>query len=181
MKGHIALAIAAIVGCSRSSPPSPTATSASTVTVPARINVVASGKPYGLKIDGDVISFCDERGGRRIGATGHDEPVTRECVAPAPANGACSDLGLDVEVSTPGDGTDRVYVHGSFYPLSGRVHDCARDGAVLAIVTGMGVVTIDTAADRQDVVDSGSGDFVAIRSRWVAWTDATGIHAQRRR
>lgn len=150
--------------------------------VRTELAVKAEGEPSGLRIEGATISFCDKRGGRKLDATtGQDAAFERKCATDGEANTACGGLPLDVSVSTPNRGpNDLVDVKGKSFALDGRVHDCAADAHVLAIVTGSAVVLIDTTKDKADVIDHEGGDRVAIGLGWIAWRQESTVHARKR-
>jgi hypothetical protein len=154
-------------------------TSASVPTGP--MSATATGEPYGLRVEGDAVSFCDARGGRRLEGVGKDVALTRPCARDGESNITCDTKGLDVEVSTPHGGpNDLVDVNGNRFPLQGRVHDCAADAKTLAIVTGSTVVLIDTATGKTETVDRAGGDRVAIGKGWIAWSQGSTVHARHR-
>lgn len=192
MKRFALLLMLAMVGCSRSPDrttpgPSSSTASASATTIlsqplRAELTVRAEGEPFGLRIEHGTISFCDKRGGRKLDATtGQDVAFGRPCSKDGEASTACAGLPLDVAVSTPDRGpNDVVDAKGKSFPLEGRVHDCAADGQVLAMVTGAAVVLIDTTKDKTDVIDHQGGDRVAVGPGWVAWSQGSAVHARRR-
>jgi len=150
---------------------------------PTSYKAATTGAPYGLRVEGGVVSFCDGSGARRLDpATGKVGAFERTCLKDAEPNTTCSGSTLDVTVRTPNLGPDDVIdVGGASFPLEGRVHDCALDGTALAVVTGSEVVLIDTAKDDETkVIDHGGGDFVSIGSSWVAWTQGSTLQFRRR-
>lgn len=148
----------------------------------SELTVKAIGEPFGLRVEGGIISFCDKRGGRKLDTTtGHDVAFGRTCPKDGEANTACSGLPLDVAVSTPNRGpNDVVDVKGKSFPLEGRVHDCAADGKVLAAVTGSAVVLVDTTTDKADVIQHLGGDRVTIGAGWIAWSKGSTVYARTR-
>jgi hypothetical protein len=190
VKTFALLILLVVVGCSRSSdrttPGSSTAPSSTTATLSPSLHtdltLTASGEPFGLRVEGAAISFCDKRGGRKLDTTtGQDAAFERKCATDGEANTACGGLPLDVSVSTPNRGpNDLVDVKGKSFPLEGRVHDCAADAKVLAIVTGSAVVLVDTTKDKADVIDHQGGDRVAVGPGWVAWSQGSTVRARKR-
>jgi len=186
------LLMLAVAGCSRSperSTPAPSASTApgsATTTlsqaVRTELAVSAEGEPFGLRVDGGAISFCDKRGSKKLDTTtGQAVSFERACAKNAEANTACSGLPLDVTASTPNRGpNDVVDVKGKSFPLEGRVHDCAADDKVLAVVTGSAVVIIDTTKEKTEVIDHEGGDRVAVGPGWVVWTQGPTVHARKR-
>jgi hypothetical protein len=162
--------------------PAPSQQTTPRPTVRSEVLTIAKGSPFGLRVESGAVSFCDERGGRKLDTgAGGEVPFDRICRPDTEANVACGGLPLDVAVSTPNRGpNDVVDVDGNAYPLDGRVHDCAADGSVVAIVTGSMVVLLDTAKNTTHVVHRSGGDRVAIGREWVAWSDASTVHAKRR-
>lgn len=144
-------------------------------------DVRSIGRTFDLRVEGDEVSFCDERGARTLDVvTGTDAPAGRSC-RDEEGNTTCSNPSVEVEVSTPGLGpVDRVYVHAKFYMLEGRVHDCAVANGVLLLVTGANVIAIDSVTDRLDVIATRGGSRAALGARWIAWSDAAGVHARPR-
>lgn len=180
----------ATFGCSRSpdrtAPPSSSSTAPATTTLSqaarTELTIRADGEPFGLRVDGGAVSFCDKRGGRKLdAATGQDLAFERTCAKDGEANTACSGFPLDVAVSTPNRGpNDVVDVTGKSFPLDGRVHDCAADGQVLAIVTGAAVVLVDTTTGKAEVIDHQGGDRVIIGAGRVAWSQGSTVRARTR-
>lgn len=185
------LLVLATAACSRSperSTPASSSTAPSSTTTTAsqpvrtELTARAEGDPFGLRVEGGTISFCDKRGGRKLDTTsGRDAAFERPCAKDVEANTACSGLPLDVAVSTPSLGpNDMVDVKGKSFPLEGRVHDCAADGQVLAIVTGTAVVLVETTKDKAEVIDHQGGDRVAVGPGWVAWSRGPIVRARKR-
>jgi hypothetical protein len=147
-----------------------------------QIVVNATGEPFGLRVEGETISFCDTRGGRKVDpATGNDLPFKRACAKDREPNTSCGGFPLDVTVSTPNLGpNDLVEVKGRAFPLAGRVHDCAASGKALGIVTGSEVVLIDTTVEKASVLEHEGGDRVAIGADWIAWSNGPSVYARRR-
>lgn len=183
--------LVAAMGCSRnptrpapssSSSTAPPSSSATQTTTREQVSVTAAGEPFGLRVEGGTISFCDRRGGRRIDlASGHDAAFERTCPKDGEANTACGGLPVDVTVSTPNLGpNDLVDADGSAFPLDGRVHDCTADAKGLAIVTGSSVVLIDTKTAKTEVIDHTGGDRVAVGPGWIAWSNGQAVHARHR-
>ena len=181
-------------GCSRRAKPEPapspsskpdaTTPAASVAPVSARneLHAEATGSAFGLRVDGGVVSFCDERGGRKLDATtGLDTAFRRACPEDDESNPGCGRVGFAVDVRTPGLGPDDfvdVDAHG--YPMQGLVHDCAAEGKVLAIVTGSTVVLIDTTKEKAEVIAHEGASRVSIDRTWIAWSLGSTVRARRR-
>jgi hypothetical protein len=146
---------------------------------PKEFSIVATGYPFGLHFADGVLDFCDDSGGRELNLkTGKQVPKDRSCTAKDEPNVACSGLGLDVEVRAPlSDPNDIVDVGGSSFPLKGRVHDCAADGKLLAVITASTTVVINTTKSTTTQVSPEGGDRVALANGWVAWTVGSNVHA----
>lgn len=199
-----ALAVAVlVVGCSRSSgspagpllvdaapPPAPVATlvapqagDAAPPEPDAPIDAAAPpGLPYGLRVDGEAVTYCDGRGGRRLDpATGQSTPFARPCPPDEEADGACGNVpkALDVDVRSPQDTPDDIVGAGSEnYPLSGRLHDCAALGSTLAVVTRSRVSLL--ADGKEQVIARRGAERVALGAKWVAWIDGSKVLAKAR-
>lgn len=145
-------------------------------------SIVADGEPSGLHFEGGGLTFCDKRGGRRLDLqTGRDAESARNCPDLQEANTACSGLPLHVAVRAPlSEPSDIVDIDGLSVPLDGRVHDCAADGKVLAIVTASAAVLIDTTKGASKEISSKGGDRVAIESKWVAWSKGSEVRVASR-
>ena len=141
---------------------------------------MAKGDPYSLRLVDGVLDFCDSRGGREVNLkTGQEASKDQNCASKEEPNTACTALGLDVEVRSPqSEPNDIVDVGGSSFPLNGRVHDCAGEGQLLAIVTASSTVVLDTAKSATTQVSSNGGDRVAVGGGWVAWTTGSNLHAK---
>ena len=150
-------------------------------TAGAAVKVTVVGEPFGLRIEGNTVSFCDKRGGRIFDlTTSQDAPLERACRKDDEPNAACGGLALDVTVRTPNLGpSDIVEVNTKSFPLEGRVHDCATDGKLIAIVTGAEVVTIDPTKDVASLIErGGGGDHVAVGAGWIAWSLGSVVQAR---
>ncbi|HEY2016794.1 MAG TPA: hypothetical protein VGH38_24990 [Bryobacteraceae bacterium] len=160
-------------------PPSSAPAAPAPAPAAAEISATAQGEPYALHIDSGVLTFCDQRGMRKLDLkTGQDTASSQPCPKAEEANTACTGLGLDVSVRSPqGEPNDIVDVDGSSVPLKGKVHDCAADGKVLAVSTASAVSVIDVATGTSTEVSKQGGDRVAIGSGWVAWADGSKVRA----
>ena len=65
---------------------------------------------------------------------------------------------------------------GSSASLKGRVHDCAADGRVLAIVTASTVVLLDAAKKLPKEINYEGGDRITIDPKWVVWSKGLELH-----
>ena len=190
MRTIASLILLAAAGCSRSAERATPASSAAPASATAKLSqpvrnelaVTTAGEPFGLRAGGGALSFCDERGGRKLdGATSEDVAFERTCAKDDEPNTACRGLPLDVGVSTPGLGpNDVVDVSGKSFALDGRVHDCAADGKVLAIVTGSAVLLVDTESGKTEAIAREGGDRVSVAPEWVLWSHGASVHAKRR-
>lgn len=167
MKRIAPLFLLAMTACSRRSAPAPTTTAAQL----DHGEVKANGSAYGLSVD-DAISYCDDRGGRKINPkTGEDVRVDRAC-AKAEGNAACGGLSIALTVRMPGLGPDDVVEAPDYsFPLVGHVHDCATDEKTIAVVTHTQVSLLDAASGKAKVIDEEGGERIAIGPGWVAWSD----------
>jgi hypothetical protein len=153
---------------------SPSANPAAPNAAPTAWAVPTVGEPYALEVGEVAASFCDARGAREVDLhTGKDSPAPQTCPKKKEPNGACAGLPLEVTVETPGGGPkDVVFAGGWGFHPEGRVHDCAADGNMLAIVTGMTVELLNTATGTATTVDGkAGGERVAVGHRWVVWSD----------
>jgi hypothetical protein len=159
-----------------SPPPEPSAAAA---VAPKDFKIVAQGEPYNLHFASGVLDFCDNRGGLELDLrTGQQTNKDRNCAIKDEPNAACSGLSFDVEVrSPPSEPNDIIDLDGSSSPLKGRVHDCAADGKMLAIVTASAAVLIDTTKSTTTPISSSGGDRVAIGYGWVAWAAGSDLQA----
>lgn len=176
------LLVLATAACSRSSSTDRgKPTSSSSAADHTRFTINVTGQPFGLRVEGGTVSYCDARGGRKLDAkTGQDAASPRTCAKDEPNTG-CGELPLDVQVSNPSLGpNDRVEVSGSAYPLEGHVRDCAVHGKVIAAITGQVVVLINTANDHVDVLDHQGGERVAIGPEWIVWSSDSTIEMRKR-
>jgi len=166
----------AVARAAPAAPPTPSA-SATPVPVPGRgpWALHADKDPYALTVvDATHARFCDAHGSRDLDlATGTMSNGVRVCPPKEEPNGACGGLPIDVEVDTPGLGpVDRVFANSWGFHPDGRVHDCAADGATLAIVTPNSVELYDTNDGATKIVEKvNGGERVAIGHGWVMWAD----------
>lgn len=158
---------------------SATAATSAIPAAPSERTITAEGEPHALQIGTGTVLFCDKRGPRKLDLnTGADTGGEQSCAKSEEANASCSGLPLDIAVhAPPSEPNDIVDVAGSSFPLKGHVQDCAVDGKVLAIVTSSSVTVIDTVKGAPTEIDQVGGDRVAIGHSWVAWTDASKLHA----
>jgi hypothetical protein len=136
------------------------------------VKVAAEGEPYGLRLEADALTFCDQRGARSLDLkTGQERRLDRICPKREEPNTACSGLALEISVRAPlSEPNDIVDIDGLSFPLKGRVHDCAADGRLVAVVTASAVVLIDAAKGTRTEVSGEGGDRVAIGFGWVGWS-----------
>lgn len=146
------------------------------------LTVATRGEPSGLRFESSILTFCDRRGGRQVDlTTGRDVPFNRACQSNEEPNIACTDLNIDIAVQSPSSQpNDTLDLEGRLVPLRGRVHDCAADGKVLAVVTTSAVVVIDTTQGTTKELSRQGGDRVAIGSGWVVWSKGAQLRAAAR-
>lgn len=138
------------------------------------------GKAYGLRVEWNEVSFCDGRGGRAIDlATGEERRLDRDCTPDDAPNDACDIGEIDVTVEEH-SAADRLQLNGATYPVSGRVRDCDADGDGLAVVTDKALVVVDAHGDVTTVDLASGGKRLAFGPKWIAWSDATSVHAVHR-
>lgn len=140
-----------------------------------------AGEPFALRVEGDSVSFCDQRGRRRLDLrSGAQRSEARACPKDE-GNGACGDLPIDVTVSTPNFGPeDRMDLPtGSYWP-GGRVHDCVADERTLAAITGQSMISVDVQTGKSTVLADEYGDHIAIGPNWIVWEHGAALHALRR-
>ncbi|MCC6345406.1 MAG: hypothetical protein IT166_24605 [Bryobacterales bacterium] len=146
---------------------------------PRAIAVPTRGEPYALSLHDDVLSFCDSRGARQLDLKANRETAAARACSPSEPNAACGGLPFDVDVRSPlNEPNDIVDAGDASFPLNGRVHDCAASGKLLAIATGAQVILIDTVNGAVRVAYPHGAERVAIGPGWIAWTDASTLHAQ---
>lgn len=165
----------------RAAGPSPQSEpAAASTSTPKEFNIATVGNPYNLRLANGGLDFCDSRGGRELNLkTGQEINQDQSCAPKEEPNTACSGLGLDVEVRAPmSEPNDIVDIGGASFPLKGRVHDCAGDGKLLAIVTTTATVVIDNAKSATTELNPQGGDRVAIGGGWVAWAAGTDLHVR---
>jgi hypothetical protein len=140
------------------------------------------GEPSGLRLESGMLTFCDKRGGRKLDLKmGWATSFNNTCPRNDEPNTACAGLSLDVSVrALLSEPNDIVDINGWSIPLKGRVHDCASDGKVLAIVTASIVVLIDVAKTTIKEISLQGGDRVTIESGWVAWSKGSGLRVMSR-
>ncbi len=149
------------------------------------LRATAAGTAYDLKVDDGVISFCDDRAGRRLVASGAgDVPYDRPCTKGLEDNASCGNLSLDVTVQVPGLGPDdRVTITSGdrmqIFMLRGHVFDCAAHDDVVAAAMLDRVLLMSVATGRTEVIP-GPASYVAIGADWVAWMDGSDVRAKRR-
>jgi hypothetical protein len=158
---------------------------AASVTASARreFRVTAKGFPFALRVEGDVVSFCDERGARRIDLeTGQDTAADSPCPKDGESNMGCGEVAGVDDVRTPNLGPIDIVdlSSGMSAPLEGRVHDCASDGKTIIVGTGVDVVLIDPWTGHTTTVAHDGSDRVAIGPHWVAWIEGKNVRAKRR-
>jgi hypothetical protein len=157
-------------------PPEPTSTISPhrAASAPARTEfiIATDGDPFGLRLESGILDFCDKRGKWKLDLeTGSQVAGARTCPNNDEPNTACSGLSLDLAVRAPlSEPNDIVDVDGWSVALKGRVHDCAADGDMLAIVTASRVVLVNVANRTSKEVSREGGDRVTIGSGWVAWS-----------
>ncbi|MCC6365482.1 MAG: hypothetical protein IT165_18365 [Bryobacterales bacterium] len=145
----------------------------------AKAAATAQGEPYALSLQDGVLTFCDNRGARKLDLKTNREAASSAVCSRSEPNAACSGLPLDVEVRTPlNEPNDIVDLGAASFPLKGRVHDCSASGKLLAVVTGSQVVLIDAAKGSASEISPHGGGRIAIGSGWLAWADASKIHAE---
>lgn len=146
---------------------------------PAKAGAAAQGEPYALSLQDGVLTFCDNRGARRLDLKTNRETASSAVCSRSEPNAACSGLPLDVEVRTPlSEPDDIVDVGDASFPLKGRVHDCGASGKLLAVATGSQVVLIDAAKGSVREIRPHGADRIAIGSGWIAWAEASKISAE---
>jgi hypothetical protein len=135
------------------------------------------GEPHHLRLSGDVLAFCDARGARTLDLRAAREAAgTGTCAAPEEANAACSQIGVDVEVRSPGPAPDDALdLKGVSLPLKGRVRDCVAAGDTMAVATGSSVAVIEIATARMAVLDRTGGERVVVGPNWVAWSSGSKL------
>jgi hypothetical protein len=152
--------------------------------VPPRtgLTVATRGEPTGLRLERTMLTFCDKRGGRQLDlTTGREATFERDCAENDEPNITCGDLSLDIEVQSPlSQPNDVLDIAGRPVRLKGRVHDCAADGKVLAVVTGSTVVLVDTTRRTTKEISRKGGDRVTIGTGWVAWSNGAQLRAAAR-
>jgi hypothetical protein len=143
--------------------------------------IEAASEPFALHLDASSISFCDDRGGWKAALpNGSPSPSNTPCPKPEEPNVSCSGTISDVEVRAPLSSPDDIVDAGArSFPLTGRVHDCAAEGAVLAVVTAHQVVAIRTDQGTSTTVSDSGGERVAVGSGWIAWTQGHLIRVER--
>ncbi len=180
------------LGCSQAAParsqeatatqpprPTPTIRPYKAASAPARTEfiIATDGDPFGLRLESGTLAFCDKRGEWKLDLeTGLQAALARTCPNDDQPNTACGGLGLDVDVRGPlSEPNDIVDVDGWSVALKGRVHDCAADGDVLAIVTGSSVILVNVANRTSKEINREGGDCVTIGSGWVAWSRGSSL------
>ncbi|HJZ78354.1 MAG TPA: hypothetical protein VKE51_41790 [Vicinamibacterales bacterium] len=165
----------------KSSPPSAAAVApkpnTASESAAKELTVATNGDPFGLRFEKGMLAFCDKRGPRRLDLdTGRESALDKSCPSSDEPNVACSELNLNIAVRAPlAESSDIVDFDGWSVALPGRVHDCAADGKVVAIVTGSSLVVIDTAKETTKEIRMEGGQRVAIDSAWVAWAKASEL------
>jgi hypothetical protein len=163
--------------------PAPTqrAISVALVLRPAELMISAKGKAFDLRLEHDVLTFCDESGRRTVDLkTGRDRgPDSTSCTKSGERRLICGNSELDVTVrAPPGEVSDIVDAGGWAFPLEGRFQDCAANGKILAIVTAVEVVLIDIQTRTQLEIGRPGGGEVTIGWGWVAWTNGSTVRAR---
>ena len=143
--------------------------------------VVAAGFTSGLTLEGDTLSYCDNRGGRAVDlASGVEIPRERPCDKHEERNSGCGGIDFVESVREP-DQDDIIDAKmGPSFPVHGHIHDCAFSSGILLVATGQEIITIDVKTDRREVKGKDGGDQVAINDAWLAWSDGRKVFAQRR-
>jgi hypothetical protein len=141
----------------------------------------AKGEPYALRLAGGALTFCDAHGGRKLDlGSGKESALPSACPGKAEPNTACRGLSLDVTVRGPlSEPNDIIDLEASSVPLNGRVHDCAAEGKLLAVVTGSAVIVINVARSTTREISPDGGDRVTIGFGWLAWTQGSKVLAAR--
>lgn len=186
--GACCVLCAALVACACTRPKPAANRSAviSSKSIPSAVNretftLVAVGEPYDLQIAEKFLTFCDTRGQRRVElTTGKDEPGRNPCSRqdPDPACSKQHDVSVRSPLSQPNDILD---FGAQSLPMKGRVHDCAGDGKVVAVVTGASVNVIDLPNAVSNEISQEGGERVAVGDGWVVWTNGSNIHGARLR
>ena len=166
--------------CSRTKPATePTSAPPSQKARALEFSVPVQGEAHSFHFDNGTVLFCTGGGARKLDLrNGQVSPSSHPCAQPPQADAACSDLDpkLDVDVRSPaGEADDVVDVKGNYYPLKGRVHDCAAFGKWLAVVTGTQAVLIDMSEGTQLELGHQAGNRIAVSSDWIAWTVGTQL------
>jgi hypothetical protein len=145
-------------------------------------STVATGYTSGLRLESDLLMYCDDRGGRALDlASGVDRAHEHPCAPGELRNLTCDGIEVVAQVRAPGGIHDIIDLEtGPSQPMQGRIQDCAFNSGVLLVATGFEVVAIDVKADRRDVKLKDGGNQVAISQAWMAWSDAKKVFAQRR-
>jgi len=170
-----------VLACSDDAP-APVSASASAPADSREAELVAAteGDPTYLRIDGDVLLYCDLRGGHTLELEEARVASLDEACAPVDPNVACAGLAVEAVVRSPGTGPDDVVdVAGKPYSMQGKVRDCVSDGSRLAIATTSVVVLIDL--EKQQLMKlsrKDGGDRVAIGGDWVVWSSGSALHAR---
>ncbi|HEY8094886.1 MAG TPA: hypothetical protein VIE65_02175 [Methylobacter sp.] len=135
------------------------------------------GDPSRLRLENGKLFFCDKRGERKLDLKMvRDSALNDTCPSNDEPNTSCGGLSFDVTVrASLSEPNDIVDVNGWSIPLKGRVHDCATDGKVLAIVTASIVILIDLEKTTTKEISLQGGDRVIIESGWVAWSKGSEL------
>jgi hypothetical protein len=173
----------AVLTCPIEGVPAPTqpAISIALVLRPTELMISAKGRAFDLRLEHDVLTFCDESGRRALDLkTGRDAGLDRtSCTKSNERSLICASSELDVTVRAPsGEVNDIVDAGGWAFPLEGRFQDCAANGKILAIVTAVVVVLVDAPTRTQLEIGRPGGREVTIGSGWVAWTNGSTVRAR---
>lgn len=150
---------------------------------PSKHDIATIGAAYDLKLDDDVVSFCDQRGPREVLLeSGREQESKRSCSKSIEPNTACEGLSLDATVSSPDLGNDVVQVTGVVTPfaMQGHIADCRANGDMLIVATHSRVVTIDAKHETMQTLSDEGGEQVAIAAKWVGWLAGSALHVRAR-
>ena len=131
-------------------------------------SVAAVGHASRMRLESDILTYCDDRGGRVLDLVSGVESAREVSCEHEWRNSACGGIDFVESVREPDQDDIIDAKQGPSFPVHGHIHDCAFSSGILLVATGLEVVAIDVKADRRDVKGKDGGNQVAINDAWMA-------------